>query len=196
MSHRTRSLPPLTGLSRIVRELRYHEASRQVAGVLLCVIFALAAEPLRPLLYAATPLVAVGIAVRLWAAGVIVKDRELATGGPYVYVRHPHYVGNILVIAGFVLASGRWWAAAAALAFLLFFYPPAVRYEERKLRRLFGADWDEYAARTRPLLPRLGNRAGPAADTPWSLQKCFLVNFEPVTALFLLAWFVYIFYRL
>ena len=45
MSHRTAPLPPLEGLPRIVRELRYHEASRQVLGFLLCVAFALIAEP-------------------------------------------------------------------------------------------------------------------------------------------------------
>ncbi len=191
MSHRTDSLPPLEGLPRIVRELRYHEASRQILGFLICVVFALIAEPRLPLLYAAAPLVLAGVGTRLWASGVIMKNRELATSGPYRYVRHPLYVGNILVLAGFVLASGTWWTAPVALAFLLFYYPPAIEYEERKLERLFGATWHEYTRSTRALLPSFAARP-PASATGWSLRKSLALNLEPLIAVFILGLFVWV----
>lgn len=195
MSHRTNALPPLTGLPRVLREMRYHEASRQILGVLISVWFALIAQPLPWLLYSATPVVVLGIGVRLWASGVITKNRRLATSGPYVYVRHPLYVGNILILAAFVLASGVWWTALVAAAFLLFYYPPAIEYEERKLRSIFGEEWDRYAEGTRPLLPSFGNRPAGSEDT-WSFKKSLTVNWEPVIAAFLLAWFISIYTKL
>ena len=195
MSHRTNTLPPLEGLPRIVRELRYHEASRQILGLLICVVFALTAHPQAGLMIAGTPLVLAGVGIRMWASGVIMKNRNLATSGPYRYVRHPQYVGNILIITAFVLASGNWWTAPAALAFLLFYYPPAIEYEERKLGNLFGRDWDEYVKTTQPLLPSFSAR--PQADgVTWSLRKSLLLNLEPLTAAFMLALFVYVFTRL
>lgn len=47
------------------------------------------ADPKAELLYTATPLVLAGVGIRMWASGVIMKNRELATSGPYRYVRHP-----------------------------------------------------------------------------------------------------------
>ena len=38
MSHRTQALPELTGLPRVVRELRYHESSRQILGIVLVAV--------------------------------------------------------------------------------------------------------------------------------------------------------------
>ena len=195
MSHRTNTLPPLEGLPRIVRELRYHEASRQILGLLICVVFALTAHPQAGLMIAATPLVLAGVGIRMWASGLIMKNRNLATSGPYKYVRHPQYVGNILIIAAFVLASGNWWTAPVALAFLLFYYPPAIEYEERKLGNLFGRDWDEYARTTHSLLPSFSARPQ-AEGVTWSWRKSLLMNLEPLTAAFMLELFVYVSTRL
>lgn len=195
MSHRTAPLPPLEGLPRIVRELRYHEASRQVLGFLFCAVFALTADPRLPLLYAAAPLVLAGVGMRLWASGVIMKNRELATSGPYRYVRHPLYVGNILVVAGFVLASGNWWTMPVALAFLLFYYPPAIEYEERKLESIFGAAWHEYTRTTRALLPSFTARSQ-GSNMSWSFRKSLALNLEPLIAVFIVGLFAWIFTRL
>lgn len=195
MSHRTDPLPPLEGLPRIVRELRYHEASRQILGLLTCVVFALTADPRAELLYTGTALVLAGVGIRMWASGVITKNRELATSGPYRYVRHPLYVGNILIIAAFALASGNWWTAPVALAFLLFYYPPAIEYEERKLGSIFGANWNEYTRTTHALLPSFSAQSR-AEGTTWSMRKSLALNLEPLVAAFVLALFVYVFTRL
>ena len=39
MSHRTEELKKLSGLSHLIRELRYHEFSRQGIGILLVSVF-------------------------------------------------------------------------------------------------------------------------------------------------------------
>lgn len=181
MSHRTDPLPPLRGLPRIVRELRYHEASRQLGGILICIVIAVTATPAPVLLVAGAPLMLSGVAIRMWASGMIEKNRQLATGGPYRYVRHPLYVGNILVLAAFVLASGRWWTVPLAVGFLLFYYPPAIEYEERKLRRIFGVEWDTYARARNRLLPSLA-AALPRDPGSWSWRNSLALNLEPLVA--------------
>ena len=91
MSHRTQDLPPLSGLRRIIRELRYHEGSRQVLAFVLIAWFAYVSEPTRLALMLSSPLVLAGNLLRLYASGFISKNRQLATNGPYALMRHPLY---------------------------------------------------------------------------------------------------------
>lgn len=195
MSHRTKSLPEVSGIQHIVREIRYHEFSRQLLGIVLVVVFSVFARPLLSLFYAGVPLVVAGIAVRLWASGHIKKNKILATDGPYAFVRHPLYVGNILILVGFVLASGLWWTAAAAAVFFLAYYPTAIEYEDRKLESLFGEQWRQWRAGTRALLPRL--KPYPSEEKGhWSFMYSMRGNGEPLIAVFLLFWLYFIFNKL
>ena len=196
MSHRTESLTPLTGLRNVVRELRYHEASRQTLGLLLSILFAVFAQPITWQLYPATVLVLAGIAVRLWASGFIVKNEVLATNGPYAFVRHPLYVGNILIILAFAAASGIWWTFLIVVAFLGFYYPTAIEYEDRKLSAKFESSWDVYAKQTPALLPGLHNRERDIGGDQWSMKKSLTTNLEPVIAAILLGFFFHVYTKL
>ncbi len=191
MSHRTADLPPLEGPARFIRELRYHEFSRQSIGLLIVVLFAVVAKPSPALLYAGLALVVLGTLWRLYAAGCIVKNAELATYGPYSVVRHPLYTGNLVVLAGFVLASGVWWTAIAAIAFVWFYYPAAIEYEDRKLHGFFGERWEAWAGKVPGLIPSsFGFRSDP--DGGWSFAKCLRQNYEPLVVAFVAFWFWYI----
>ena len=171
MSHRTADLPPLTGLPRIVRELRYYEQARQTFAVVLLVLYAATAEPLPVLAAIGLAAGLLGALVRLYASGFIVKNQELATDGAYRFVRHPLYTGNILLVAGFALAGLQWWGLPLALLFFWFYYPTAIEYEDRKLQRLFGATWEQWSARTPALVPRLSGPApASSGDRRWSLR--------------------------
>lgn len=195
MSKRTEALPPLTGLPHVIREMRYHEASRQVLGILLCVLFAVVAKPLPWALYLATVVVVIGIAVRMWASGFILKNEQLATNGPYALVRHPLYSGNILIVYAFVAASGVWWTFVVATVFFLFYYPTAIEYEDRKLSEIFGDAWQAFGNNTPALLPAFGSRERDLGGH-WSFKTSMSRNVEPVIAIFLLAWFAFIYTRL
>jgi protein-S-isoprenylcysteine O-methyltransferase Ste14 len=191
MSHRTKDLPPLTGIAHAWRELRYHEASRQVLSLALIALFVTTAMP-RP--WAAglgIPLVTLGMLVRLYASGFISKNTELATDGPYAFVRHPLYTGNVLIILGFSILSGRWWAPPITLLYFWMYLPAAIRYEDQKLRRLFGAAWDRWAARTPALVPTVRNASqlGPGG---WSLMRSLRRNGEPLIALALVAGVIWV----
>jgi len=185
MSRRTRELEPLTGLSRIVRELRYHEVSRQGLAVVLILLYALTANSVALWAWIGLPIALLGMLVRLHASGFIVKNRELATNGPYALVRHPLYTGNILLIVGFALVNVSFWALPLALVFFWFYYPTAIEYEDRKLRRIFGGSWELWAAATPALFPNFRNAAGFFGGS-WSFAKSTRKNGELFIVIFAL----------
>jgi protein-S-isoprenylcysteine O-methyltransferase Ste14 len=127
------------------------------------------------------PLVVIGMLVRLYASGFVMKNKELATHGPYALVRHPLYTGNIVSIVGFAIAGATLWGLPLALAFFWFYYPPAIEYEDRKLRRLFGQQWEQWAGVTPALVPRFAN-AGRIRGGSWSFAKSMRQNGEGIIA--------------
>jgi protein-S-isoprenylcysteine O-methyltransferase Ste14 len=89
----------------------------------------------------------------------------LATAGPYSYVRHPQYVGFILVMFGFLLQ----WPTLLTLAMfpvLVVMYVKLARTEEREARKKFGEAYDRYAAATPGWFPKLGPPGNPARASP------------------------------
>ncbi len=73
---------------------------------------------------------------------------RLITHGPYRITRNPMYLGLVLLLAGIAFLTGvmaNAWTAVAYAAWILKSY---VMPEEDFLRRLFGADFNQYAART------------------------------------------------
>lgn len=183
MARRTADLPPLTGIPRLVRELRYQEVMRQGVGLALMPIFALFAAPLPTAFWFGVFCVVLGSLVRVYASGFIVKNKQLATDGPYSLVRHPLYTGNLLILIGFTAACGRWWAPLVAAAFWWFYYPVAIRYEDRKLQRIFGEAWERWSITVPAVIPRKLIPRGPAN---WSLMTSLRQNLEPVVLAFTL----------
>jgi protein-S-isoprenylcysteine O-methyltransferase Ste14 len=90
------------------------------------------------------------------------RRRELATSGPYAYVRHPQYVGFILIMIGFLFQ----WPTLLTLGMfpiLVWMYVRLAGKEEREVQTEFGDAYDRYAARVPGFVPRLGQIAeGPA----------------------------------
>src|ERR1051325_9576781 len=78
---------------------------RVAAGFLLVVLFAWFSQPTFASLAAGVPVSLLGLTLRAWAAGCLVKDRRLATSGTYAHLRNPLYVGTLAVAAGLVIAS-------------------------------------------------------------------------------------------
>jgi methanethiol S-methyltransferase len=87
----------------------------------------------------------------------------LATSGPYDYVRHPQYVGFILVLAGFLVQ----WPTLLTLAMfpvLVVMYVRLARQEEAESRAAFGPAYDVYAAQVPAFLPRWSRIANGSRD--------------------------------
>ena len=183
MSHRTEDLEPLRGLSHFVRELRYNEIARQGLAVVLILLFALTATPNALWAALGMPLALIGMLLRLYASGYILKNEELARSGPYALVRHPLYTGNVLLLMGFAAANYSLWALPLTLLFFWFYYPTAIEYEDRKLRGYFGEAWERWALETPALLPGFRNLSG-LREGSWSLAKSQSKNGEIIIAIY------------
>lgn len=93
-----------------------------------------------------------GLLLRAWAAGHLAKNRQLATAGPYAYIRNPLYVGTLLVALGIVIASRSLWLALIFAVSFLLVYLPAIELEEQHLRDIF-PEYLAYAARVHRFVP-------------------------------------------
>lgn len=122
---------------------------------LLVLPFLWLARPTPTLLAWGGGVAALGLAVRSWAAGVIRKEKELTTRGPYAYTRNPLYVGSFLVGLGVTVAGGRWIFVAGFLLFFLLVYGRTMRGEAELLEGLFGEEYQHYARHVPLVLPRL-----------------------------------------
>lgn len=125
---------------------------RVPSGFLLVIAFAWLALPTRSSLIWGLPLSIAGLLLRAWAAGCLAKNQQLATGGPYAYVRNPLYVGTLMVAAGLVISTRRVELALLFAAVFLFVYLPVIQNEEQHLRKLFPA-YTAYAHRVPALIP-------------------------------------------
>jgi protein-S-isoprenylcysteine O-methyltransferase Ste14 len=87
------------------------------------------------------------------------RERSLATTGPYSYVRHPQYVGFIMVMFGFLL---QWPTILTLLMFpvLVWMYIRLAHQEEREAITEFGDAYRQYAARVPGFIPRFSRLTG------------------------------------
>jgi protein-S-isoprenylcysteine O-methyltransferase Ste14 len=189
MSRRTQDLPPLTGVAHVIREARNNEFFRQAIGMLLMPVYAFFATPTKSAFFTGAVIALVGMVFRFYASGFIVKNKQLATNGPYSLVRHPLYTGNALLLIGFTFASGLWWALVMSVAFWWFYYPAAVEYEDRKLSGLFGEAWQAWSSTVPAVVPRtLAIKPGGS----WSFRTSWTENYELVIVVYTLACLAYI----
>ena len=194
MSNRTNDLPKLSGIKHLIREMRYHEFSRQSIGIILVSVFCFETSSNSIIPYAsnfAISLILLGLAIRMYASGFVLKNKELSTTGPYAFVRHPLYTGNIMILIGLCLINGFFWSFVTAFIFLWFYYPTAIEYEDRKLKSLFPDTWEEWASITPALMPKmdLNGKIFSRLDLrSWSLKKSLVANYEPVIVVYVLVW--------
>jgi len=186
VSHRAEKMGERAGFAGFVDSLRYHEISRQGLGLLLMLVCGIFAEPAgEGRIYAGLALAFVGQAWRIYAAGVIYKNKQLATTGAYSLVRHPLYLGNFLILAGFTLACFNWVVVLVVLLFFWIYYPAAIRYEDYKLERIFGEQWRAWSVGTPAMFPtRFSWQAN--ADAEWNPRQSLLRNGEFVISVYIL----------
>jgi protein-S-isoprenylcysteine O-methyltransferase len=115
-----------------------------------------------PLAWIGIAIGATGLGIRVWSMRVLGRDytRSLRTRdaqvvierGPYRLVRHPGYIGSILVWTGSRLAVN-WLVAAATALVLLLVYAYRIDAEEQMLVDHFGDAYRAYRTRTWRLVP-------------------------------------------
>lgn len=117
-----------------------------------------------PLLgYLGCLVLAFGITIRLVAVATlrrqftikvsILEKHEIVVTGIYGILRHPAYLGHLASLLGMALILGNWVGLLALVVLPLGGILYRIHVEERALLRHFGAAYQEYAGRTKRLLP-------------------------------------------
>ncbi len=125
---------------------------RVASGFILLFTFAWFPHPTLNSMAVGIPLSFFGLAIRAWAAGHLAKNEQLATSGPYAYMRNPLYAGTLLVAAGVVIACRSVTLGLIFAAVFLFVYLPVIELEEQHLRKLF-PEFGAYASKVNRFLP-------------------------------------------
>ena len=119
---------------------------RVVLGFLVAAVAFAYARPSWRSMAAGVPVALLGEGLRIWAAGHLVKGREVTMSGPYRLLRHPLYAGSAIIGIGFVVAAASPLVAGVVLGYLAVMTAAAVRLEEATLRADFGDTYARYAA--------------------------------------------------
>jgi protein-S-isoprenylcysteine O-methyltransferase Ste14 len=113
-----------------------------------------------------------GVAMRSWAAGYLIKSKALITGGPYAYVRNPLYLGRVLIGTGMCVAARApeglglpaypWPNVAVIAAFYAFFFgyymPRKERVEPARLLEYHGEAYARYRDAVPSIVPNFFRR--------------------------------------
>lgn len=82
------------------------------------------------------------------------RDHRLATTGAYAHVRHPQYIGFVVIMTGFLLQ----WPTLVTLAMypiLVVMYALLARREEAEMAAQFGDEYRHYMQRTPGFFPSI-----------------------------------------
>ncbi len=140
--------------------MTYSEAAKKLRlplGFVLGIGYLILARPAPLTLAVGGAIALVGVMVRAWASGHIVKNKRLATTGPYAHTRNPLYFGSFLIGAGFAIAA-HWGLLLVVIAFWALIYAPTMERERLNIRERFPDDYDRYSANVPAFVPRV---------TPW-----------------------------
>ena len=106
-----------------------------------------------------------GVGLRSWSVWTLGRhfrrevtiepNQRVVTTGPYRWLRHPAYAGNLLTYGGVGLAFGSWVSAAVVLTAALVGLLPRIQLEERTLEQAFGPTYVDYERATARLIPHL-----------------------------------------
>jgi len=156
--------------------------NRRLAGIRLTATFAFVAV----LIVLAKPkpaevaigfvVAALGEAIRFWAAGHLLKTKELITSGPYRYTRNPLYLGRLLILTGLcVMSRLPYYANLILLAvgyavFFFYYMPRKERVEPARLRAVHGEAYDRYFKAVPALLPTVRPYAS-GSNLGWSSDR-------------------------
>lgn len=142
---------------------------RVAFGFVLLIAFTWLARPSALSMAVGVPISLAGLVLRGWAAGHLAKDRDLATSGPYAYLRNPLYAGTLITALGIVIASRDVWLAIVFAAVFFLVYLPAVELEEQHLREIFPS-YQRYANSV-PRFFSISKRDASPARFSWALYR-------------------------
>lgn len=87
---------------------------------------------------------------------IVIKDHhQLITHGAYRYIRHPLYMGYILLFLGYAFAFGSFFCTCIITIFMFPLTKSRMDLEEKLLLANLGEKYTDYMKRTKRLLPKI-----------------------------------------
>ncbi len=161
--------------------LMEHKRSRFLGKVRLVLVFlflivvVIVSKPVPIYTYIGMLFALTGEVIRFWAAGYLIKSKELITAGPYRHTQHPLYFGRLLILTGICIMAKLPYLlnlgllAAGYLIFFLYYLPRKIRVEGQRLKGIHGEQWEIYSKRVPTLFPRIKGYGEAAGG--WSSER-------------------------
>jgi len=81
------------------------------------------------------------------------RTEPLVIQGPYRYVRHPLYLGVVLLVLGWWLLLDYSFLLFSAIILLFWFNFVVANFEEKELRAIFGEQYNQYSKEVPKMIP-------------------------------------------
>jgi len=146
--------------------LTYSDVAKRLRlplGFVLGILYLMFAHPTPISLATGGAIALVGVGIRAWASGHIVKNERLAVTGPYAHTRNPLYFGSFLIGAGFAVAA-HWALLLVVIAFWAFVYAPTIQRERANISERFPDAYPAYSENVPAFVPRVTPWRGGSSD--------------------------------
>lgn len=84
-----------------------------------------------------------------------IENHKLIESGLYKYIRHPGYLGGLIIMIGVAVSLLNWIAILAMLLSMMTGYIYRIKVEERLLEEHLGEKYKDYQKRTKKLIPKI-----------------------------------------
>ena len=84
-------------------------------------------------------ILATGIFFLLWSSRSRKKGQALVQSGPYAFVRHPEFLGHILIIFALIIVSQHWISFIVGAILIVLLYLAMIEEERRNVEKFVNA---------------------------------------------------------
>ena len=108
-------------------------------------------------------LIAVGLFIRISAMLALkqyftytvskIEDHKLVTNGLYKRIRHPGYLGQLIIFLGISVSLSNWLSVILMMLPVMIGYSYRIMIEERFMSKQPGLDYYNYSKKTKKLIP-------------------------------------------
>jgi protein-S-isoprenylcysteine O-methyltransferase Ste14 len=82
------------------------------------------------------------------------ENHKIIEKGVYKYIRHPGYLGQLLIFTGISISLSNWLSVIIMLLWTLIGYMNRIRVEEKFMIEQMGVKYSDYQMRTKKLIPK------------------------------------------
>ncbi len=96
-----------------------------------------------------------GLFLRVWANGYAIKSEKVTTSGPYAFVRHPLYLGTMLLALGFIIMLKLYFIGALFFLVMSVVYYRTIKKEEQIMEHKFKDQYINYKNKVPAIAPTI-----------------------------------------